>query len=65
LAVNSEYMTHKAGNVLGLAKGGKTAIGIVPGGARAAAVRFKLGSIPPPDCPGWGTPSGAIPGIKL
>ena len=65
MAVSSEYMTHKAGNVLGLANGGKTATGTVPGGARVAAVTFKLGTIPPPGCPGWDTPVGAIPGFTL
>jgi len=52
-AVNSENMTHIAGNVRGRINGGKTATGTVPGGARAAA---------PPGWPGWGTSGGAMPG---
>ena len=58
-------MTHTAENVLGLANGGKTATGTVLGGARAAIVRLKLGRIPPPGCPGWSTPVGAIPGFQI
>jgi hypothetical protein len=52
LADNSEKMTQKAGNLLGLANGGKTATGTVPGGARADAARLELGRLPPPSWPG-------------
>ena len=55
-------MTQSAGYVLGRMKGGKTATGTVPGGARDAAAGLALGGSPPPGEPGWGTFGGAIPG---
>ena len=55
-------MTQIAGYVLGRMKGGNTATGTVPGGARAAASGLALGGSPPPGWPGCGTFGGAFPG---
>ena len=55
-------MTQIAGYVLGRIKGGNTATGTVPGGARAAASGLALGGSPPPGWLGCGTFGGAIPG---
>ena len=61
-------MTPIAGNVLGIANGGKTAIGVRPNGTNASdcpsvGIVKSLGSPPPFDDPGWETPDGAFPPV--
>ena len=61
-------MTPIAGNVLGIANGGKTAIGAKPSGTKASdcpsvGIVKSFGSPPPFGDPGWVTPVGAFPAV--
>lgn len=58
-------MTAAAGNVLGVANGGKVATGVSPAGTKLLAMVESgvttVGSTPPPGVPGRGFPGGIVP----